>query len=527
MMKFVSSKTKSAKSSGDGVPTGDLMSSCDPRALPGGSGVASVSKEISKTVKKEKSFSSSRVTAIGNKLPSDYGSGISNRTKQKKLPIKSKFVTPKLLNKTIWDENVPESLEVEKSTQSSKNEDKLDILKDLKFFKPKVDKFKGKVQKKPSQTIMPVKTKPVMKKAVIPQKTMTKPITTNQAVINPTKPDTAKKFETNLVLTNPVLTNPVLTDPVLTNPVLTNPVLTNPVLAMPETVQSMPANEEPVTLSKTNMEVSATKPDLEKTVFTCEKCLKSFSYLKRFSAHQLKGNCDLKTFNCTQCGVKLVSAKCLKQHCITVHEKPLFKCAECSKIFPTEKTANKHFISDHIQHECKFCKKLFKNANTLRSHVYMCNVKKSDMVEKSTENNQNKETDLTKAEEIKKQQDKEIETDEVTVDKTNKTKKSDKQMDVDKDNKTGATGYKKECGLCKKIYYSRSGYIKHMKTHNMSDENNVINEMIIVADETILKAIEEMNHNNIILPDGPGPVELPFHHDEADQLYGVVENKTL
>ena len=157
----------------------------------------------------------------------------------------------------------------------------------------------------------------------------------------------------------------------------------------------------------------------------------------------------------------------------------------------------------------------------------MCNVKKSDMVEKSTENNQNKETDLTKAEEMKKQQDKEIETDEVTVDKTNKTKKSDKQMDVDKDNKTGATGYKKECGLCKKIYYSRSGYIKHMKTHNMSDENNVINEMIIVADETILKAIEEMNHNNIILPDGPGPVELPFHHDEADQLYGVVENKTL
>ena len=89
MMKFVSSKTKSAKSSGDGVPTGDLMSSCDPRALPGGFGVASVSKEISKTVKKEKSFSSSRVTAIGNKLPSDYGSGISNRTKQKKLPIKS------------------------------------------------------------------------------------------------------------------------------------------------------------------------------------------------------------------------------------------------------------------------------------------------------------------------------------------------------------------------------------------------------------------------------------------------------
>ena len=64
--------------------------------------------------------------------------------------------------------------------------------------------------------------------------------------------------------------------------------------------------------------------------------------------------------------------------------------------------------------------------------------------------------------------------------------------------------YSKKCTLCNKVYHSRSGLHKHMKTHKLVDMNNSVNDLIVVADEgnpieDMIIVDEEGNENNMIL----------------------------
>ena len=95
--------------------------------------------------------------------------------------------------------------------------------------------------------------------------------------------------------------------------------------------------EPNVTESKQNQPQSdKTKSSLKKKIFKCDKCNEYFAYLKRFSDHQAKGTCDA-SFSCSYCNVRLKDAKNLKKHVKKIHERPHFQCAECSKVFRTER----------------------------------------------------------------------------------------------------------------------------------------------------------------------------------------------
>ena len=170
--------------------------------------------------------------------------------------------------------------------------------------------------------------------------------------------------------------------------------------------------------------------------FVCEKCHKGFVYIQSLKTHQLKSQCDQNEYVCGQCNKKFKNNKNLRSHVITAHINPKFQCGECLKIFPTQKTVDAHMKHNHMLRECKFCKKLFKNSNGLRSHVHKVHKKKSngEQVESREENQVilNPEDDSILAK---------------------KSTVSKKEIFI------------KKCCLCGKVYHSRSGYIRHTKKH--------------------------------------------------------------
>ena len=239
---------------------------------------------------------------------------------------------------------------------------------------------------------------------------------------------------------------------------------------------------------------SEMKPNNETKVYKCEKCQETFSYLKRYNDHERKGHCNMAV-TCTQCGVAFGNAKNLKRHIHRIHEKPLFKCGNCGKIFPSEKTVNKHYISHHVPHMCDWCRKVYKNANTLRSHVSKC--KKTTKVPLTSEIDRSENTAVIDASpEIARKdganKDKEIPNSKPEGTETNseQTKKNIPKP------KTKLSI--KECNQCGKKFESRSGYRKHMKTHEIVKGGKDNQEMIIM-DENIVKAIEDMGEANFIV----------------------------
>ena len=105
----------------------------------------------------------------------------------------------------------------------------------------------------------------------------------------------------------------------------------------------------------------------------------------------------------------------------------MYKCSECDQVFPTQKTANNHYLSHHVQLMCKHCKKSFKNSNTLRSHEHVC-------LKKNTDKNLSEQKQDNKAAGINKK-------------------------------------FSKECDHCGKPFSSKSGFNKHIKQHRMADEH--------------------------------------------------------
>jgi len=178
------------------------------------------------------------------------------------------------------------------------------------------------------------------------------------------------------------------------------------------------------------IESSKTQPE---NIYKCEKCQKSFLSLKRFTDHQLKGACDLP-INCPQCNLTMKNLKTLKHHIKHIHDRPLLKCSECEEIFKTETGISKHMRRCHIQSMCEFCKKEFKNANTRRSHVSNCRVRRAN---------------------------------------AGLPPPPAKKSSYDKN-------YFKKCGLCHKTFHSRGGLAKHMRTHKKMNESlkNEINQSI-------------------------------------------------
>ena len=108
--------------------------------------------------------------------------------------------------------------------------------------------------------------------------------------------------------------------------------------------------------------------------FVCDKCNHSFSYLKSLNNHKLKVSCT-SSIECTKCGIKLKNERTLRKHIKEVHERIAYKCGICYRKFASESLTQKHIRFTHEQMECKFCKKAAKNANSLRSHLFICPVK--------------------------------------------------------------------------------------------------------------------------------------------------------
>ena len=170
--------------------------------------------------------------------------------------------------------------------------------------------------------------------------------------------------------------------------------------------------------------------------YKCEKCEESFSYLKRFNDHLLKGMCDSKiTISCKHCNVKFKREKNFRRHIKNIHDRPQFKCSQCEEIFKTETRVDKHIRTTHMPNMCKFCKKELKNANSCRSHVFICRVRREA-------------AGLSFAK---------YKTEEEFV---------------------------KECDLCKKVFHSKGGLRKHMKTHKLIQLNESTTKMKIETIES-------------------------------------------
>jgi len=155
--------------------------------------------------------------------------------------------------------------------------------------------------------------------------------------------------------------------------------------------------------------------------YTCNKCHASFSYLTRFENHMSKSLCD--NLECEYCEKTFISAKTLKQHKKIYHNGVINVCAVCSKSFVTVDKLASHFSRTHSR-ECKHCKKTFKNSNTLRSHLYdKCKAKPT------------KKSNSSAVKGLKK-------------------------------------AYSRDCLQCNRVFTSKGGYFKHIKSHRSNMEVN-------------------------------------------------------
>ena len=500
---------------------------------------------------------------IPNKVKSEQSSSPDD-IKRIKLE-KSKFVTPKLVKKEVFGEKNPSSVNSQGGSE---------MLKDLHFYK----------NKHKSLRFIPVITKPVLSRTVKTKPMLgvkTKPVDSSLCSSNQANPVTilsqadkanhlsfAKPADSSSCtrLTRPVvniLQSTTKAKNLSSKPVgsiscskakakekkagakaelVEPPVAVNDFSVASETDANIPCsatqtmlvgtlpnmiiqikptanNDEPETIQEVNDIQSKQKREK----FKCEKCLKTFSYLKRFNDHQIQGNCD-KVINCLQCGIKVKDAKNLKSHIKNVHERPIYQCGDCSKFFPSQKTVQNHLNSFHMKNECIFCKKIFKNANTLRSHISSDCVVRRRMRNPATEENV-KETN-------------EGETEDEGQEKEGKKPSIGGEDDVPKDIKvktkaetdekfSKAAGYRKKCSVCESMFMSKGGYNKHLKTHRKMDENLRIKQFVSAIDTNIIEQIEGLDGTHFILEDDESSqVETDDVHDSSTTSpIGQVDNE--
>ena len=381
-----------------------------------------------------------------------------------------------------------------------KKKEKVELLNQLNFYKNKQLKNKNNGGS-------------IKRSAVIKIKGLKHDIIEQEAKTNQNRPDTTQDnpnvlcqtrnrpnviesgaIEQHMTKTNVTETNVSESDGIEPNVNETNAAginVTKPTVA----ATNMLDLEPNVTESKqTETQSDKTKPSLNKKIFKCDKCNEYFAYLKRFSDHQAKGTCDA-SFSCCFCNVRLKDAKNLKKHVKKIHERPHFQCAECSKVFRTERAVTKHMQNFHLPNQCKLCKKLLKNANTRRSHFLQCKKMKNSAVGAEVGNKDTIDHSLTEAS-TSVNDSKANDHENVEEDTTKPEKDADPVSNVVK--------YSKECSLCKKVYHSRSGFHKHMKTHRLAEQKDPGNEVLIVDDEgnpieNIVIVDEEGTENNIIL----------------------------
>ena len=228
-------------------------------------------------------------------------------------------------------------------------------------------------------------------------------------------------------------------------------------------------------VENSDLEIDPIDEDL---MYNCDECKKSFKYLKRFKDHKLKGNCN-SAVTCAQCGRRLKDAKNFKRHVRRVHGGKVYQCANCPKTFPNEKTVNKHFLHNHVKHMCKYCKKSFKNSNSLRTHQHKCLTKKA-----STGQVQNNDISAGSKSEVGGDKVKDDETPKPAARKPKTTNNSENQSGQTKK-------FFKKCSQCGKTYNSKGGFNKHKNTHNQTVKKNPVSvNEVIVVNEDILKALE-------------------------------------
>ena len=167
----------------------------------------------------------------------------------------------------------------------------------------------------------------------------------------------------------------------------------------------------------------------------CKVCHKKFKQKSTFTRHKLLQNCKIPTTICSFCQKDLKNAKALDMHILRNHRRPVFKCINCPKVFPTESRMVNHFNHHHTSKSCENCKKVFKNSNTLRSHRHKCLGNKKKI--RSSE----------------------------AVTKSKKTK------------------YSRNCPECDATFKSRGGFNKHMnKFHKFQEpavESQIENECVV------------------------------------------------
>ena len=436
-----------------------------------GSGVSSVDKRIASN----KSKVPPTIPKISsNSFKSKVSSAGTVRSSKSKL---SKFVPPR---RVANDE----------SDQERKN-----ILKELIALKPKKNKPKLFANHKGDTPVGKNPIKPIIRKP--------------EQVVDIEKSNDAKLAETQAVEPDQVMSKTFVCETTVTASETNQVVATKSKPVEVLSVQSEMIEYEGVDSSETEANTQANKsaakpvvlgsemnPNNETKVYKCDQCQETFSYLKRYNDHESKGHCNMG-ITCTQCGVAFRNAKNLKRHIHRLHEKPLYKCGDCGKIFPSQKTVNKHFISHHVPHMCDWCRKVFKNANTLRSHTYNCLVKKTTKVPPTSEIDRSDSTVVIDASYKSAGTDEAHKDSETPHPEPEETETNSDQIKKQIP-KPKAKLFNKECSQCNKKYQSRGGYNKHIKTHRMAEGSKDDQEMIIV-DANIMKAIEDMGAANFIV----------------------------
>ena len=113
----------------------------------------------------------------------------------------------------------------------------------------------------------------------------------------------------------------------------------------------------------------------ERKILQCLDCTEEFNSKKRLERHIAQKHDRSKLFKCSHCDSAFVQEKHLLDHIAFVHEKKISNlCSLCGKNFRTQGELKKHIKYDHElegqkTHECEECEKTFKNKNVLRSHV--------------------------------------------------------------------------------------------------------------------------------------------------------------
>ncbi|XP_065367259.1 transcription factor grauzone-like [Calliphora vicina] len=115
---------------------------------------------------------------------------------------------------------------------------------------------------------------------------------------------------------------------------------------------------------------------LKKQAKVCYICGKTLGTSTEYKAHMNKHEgIPAPLINCDVCGLRLISERSLKLHKESQHPvggKQQHPCPVCHKISPTARALKKHVITMHekgYDHKCSMCEKAFKRAEALRDHM--------------------------------------------------------------------------------------------------------------------------------------------------------------